>query len=224
MRFASKLSTLALAVAGMAAAFGAQAQSIDVRVIGTITPPACTPSLAGGGVVDYGRIPSEDLSSTSPTALAVKSLAFTINCEAPTRVAVRVTDGRASSRVPGIAASIEDGLGDEQAYGLGVAGGKNIGVYGIQFQSGSITLDGEAATNASSLDEGATWTDSAAGWVDNTASRLYSWRKSGDMAASVFTTMASMLNVRAVIDSTSKLDLSNDIELDGLASLEMVYL
>ncbi|MCH1996717.1 DUF1120 domain-containing protein, partial [Achromobacter xylosoxidans] len=64
MRINQKLATLSLALAGSMAASVAQAQSIDVRVIGTITPAACIPSLAGGGVVDYGNIAASTLNQT----------------------------------------------------------------------------------------------------------------------------------------------------------------
>lgn len=52
MRCHSKYFVLALAASTAIATFDAQASSVDVKVIGTITPDACVATLAGGGTVD----------------------------------------------------------------------------------------------------------------------------------------------------------------------------
>ena len=46
-----KKTSCALAVLA-ATALSAHAESVDVRVIGTITPAACMPTLTGGGTTD----------------------------------------------------------------------------------------------------------------------------------------------------------------------------
>lgn len=224
MRTNQKLATLSLALAASMASFGAQAQSIDVRVIGTITPAACIPSLAGGGVVDYGNIAASTLNQTTATALPVRSVAFTITCDAPTRVALRAMDNRASSAVPGIIQIVSPGLTAEHTFGLGVGAGKNIGGFALQLEPGGITLDGSTAiTNMASSDGGATWTGRFGGYTRHDG-RMMSWATTGSTVPTAFTTMAGTLDVHTVIDKAENLTLTSDVELDGLATLELVYL
>ena len=64
-------------------------ESVDVRVIGTIAPSACVIMLTGGGVVDYGAIKPETLSEDDFNVLAGKKLDLSINCAAPTMVALK---------------------------------------------------------------------------------------------------------------------------------------
>ncbi|UXZ19937.1 DUF1120 domain-containing protein [Pseudomonas sp. YeP6b] len=51
MKKLNALSACALAVLATTS-LSALADSVDVKVIGTITPASCKPTLAGGGVVD----------------------------------------------------------------------------------------------------------------------------------------------------------------------------
>ena len=82
-----KHSVIALAVLATSAT-AALADSVDVRVIGTIVPAACTPTLSGGGTVDYGTIKAQSLNATGYTTLAEKQLDFAINCDSPTKVSI----------------------------------------------------------------------------------------------------------------------------------------
>ncbi|OFS31490.1 hypothetical protein HMPREF3069_29050 [Achromobacter xylosoxidans] len=224
MRINQKLATLSLALAASMVSFGAQAQSIDVRVIGTITPAACIPTLAGGGVVDYGNIAAATLNQTAATALPSRAVAFSITCDAPTRVALRAMDNRASSAVPGIIQIVSPGLTEFSAFGLGVGAGKNIGAFALQLEPGGITLDGSSAiTNMASADGGATWSGPFGGYARKDG-RIMSWATTGSTVPTAFTTMAGTLAVHTVIDKAGNLDLSTDVVLDGLATLELVYL
>ncbi|WP_241076810.1 DUF1120 domain-containing protein [Achromobacter xylosoxidans] len=224
MRINQKLATLSLALAASMVSFGAQAQSIDVRVIGTITPAACIPTLAGGGVVDYGNIAAATLNQTAATALPPHSIAFAITCDAPTRVALRTLDNRASSVVPGVIKIVNPGLTDSTAFGLGVGAGKNIGAFALQLEPVDITLDGSSAvTNMASADGGATWSGPFGGYA-RTDGAIMSWATTGSTVPTAFTTMAGTLDVYTAIDKAENLDLSNDVVLDGLATLELVYL
>src|SRR3546814_2468452 len=85
--------------------------SSDRRVIGTITPPSCTPTLTGGGIVDYGKIFSSKLSMTAYNRLSTKDVPFSIVCTGPARIAVRATDNRSSSQIAGILTTSGSGVG-----------------------------------------------------------------------------------------------------------------
>ncbi|HCR1551610.1 TPA: DUF1120 domain-containing protein [Pseudomonas aeruginosa] len=225
MHFTSKHFGLTLAAAGLVAAFGVQAEPLEMRVAGTITPPACTPSLTGGGVIDYGTIPVSSLSPTSPTVLGVKSISFSITCKEPTRVAIRVIDNRADSYFPRYILGIS-GLSRSSQFGLGMVRGKPIGAYGIQLQNSSFIIDGAVGGNRFSSNNGESWSGPFGGWVSvGNPSMLFSWSVGTTSTPPAFKTMASQLNVSTAIASTADLGgVTDDIELDGLATLEMVYL
>ncbi|WP_033073886.1 DUF1120 domain-containing protein [Sphingopyxis sp. MWB1] len=226
MRFNSKISGLALAVAAVAASGAAHAQSIDVRVIGTITPAACAPNMSGGGVIDYGNIAASSLNQTDYTALPERLVPFSLTCDAPTKVAVRAVDNRASTIVPGI---IESGiLGGGMAagygydFGLGASSGQNVGIYVVALRGGSFTGDGNAVDSLHSNDDGASWNGNSSGTFRR--DRLVSWAAPGTTTPGSYSTLAGELRVQAAIDKAENLDLTDEVPLDGLATLEVVYL
>lgn len=217
MDFTKKLSIAAFISTALTAAAGVHAQSIDVRVIGTITPAACTPTIAGGGVVDFGVIPAASLNVTSFTELPKKSVPFSITCDAPTQVAVAVVDNRADSIVTGILAA-----DDANNFGLGKAGEAKIGGYVLDMEQGTFTADGSAAFTTASTDNGATWLNSGKGRLQKNQLRSWSLKSGGTPVA--FTTLAGTLAITAAINKAEGLPLKDEIQLDGLATLEMVYL
>ncbi|MET3819790.1 MULTISPECIES: DUF1120 domain-containing protein [Burkholderia] len=205
---------------GSASAF---ADSFDVKVTGTIKPGACTPTLAGGGTFDYGLIGSAELSPTAPTLLAVLSDSITITCDAAARVALSAQDNRAGTRAfTGNINFFGSANSVNTQFGLGSAGDKNIGAFAFRFRTNSFTADGAAVDSIYSSTSGATW-GASNGIVNNTGG-YESWAKKGQtvpVAAKVFT---GTLDVQAAIDKTSNLDLSQEINLDGLATVSLVYL
>lgn len=79
------------------------AESVDITVIGTISPTACTPSAAGGGVIDYGFISPEQLAQeiddkpAGTTVLPVKTTSFTVQCDGRANVALRAKSNRGTA-------------------------------------------------------------------------------------------------------------------------------
>ncbi|EDT02157.1 DUF1120 domain-containing protein [Burkholderia ambifaria] len=217
---ASHVVMAGLLALGSASAF---ADSFDVKVTGTIKPGACTPTLAGGGTFDYGLIGSAELSPTAPTLLAVLSDSITITCDAAARVALTAQDNRAGTRAfTGSINFFGSANSVNTQFGLGSAGGKNIGAFAFRFRTNSFQADGAAVDSIYSSTSGATWGTSN-GIVNNTGG-YESWAKKGQtvpVAAKVFT---GTLDVQAAIDKTSNLDLSQEINLDGLATVSLVYL
>lgn len=200
--------------------------SIDLRVKGTIVPASCTPFLQGGGVVDYGVIRAEDLNETSYKVLDPKDIAFSINCDAATKVGVKAVDNMASSKIPGI---LEGTIGaeytDNYNYGLGTTtGGKNIGGYAVSMKPGSFHSGGNQLKAITSLDDGSTWLETASGAVGQTTN-LASWSlQAGPLAPVSFITLTGTLEVQAVINKAADLNITDEVTLDGLATLELRYL
>lgn len=122
------------------------ASSIDLSVVGVLTPSACTPALSGGGVVDHGKISLSDFEFPYDIYLPDATLALSINCEASTLMAVKATDNR-----PGTAWY---GFDTDSAFGLGLYNSRRLG--GYQLLVKNVQADGAAAPAIESVD-GKTW-------------------------------------------------------------------
>lgn len=144
------------------------ADSVDISVIGTISPTSCVPSASGGGVVDYGNINPDTLAATGPTVLPAKTISISINCDGETFVALSaisnrpntVTNSNGAENATGSArasqALIDAGLGKNlpnglsnvstpYAAGLGLANGQKIGGYMMNLPVTSVNIDGTDA-------------------------------------------------------------------------------
>lgn len=229
-------SVLALAVFA-AISVPAIAASVDVKVTGTILPAACTPTLSGGGTIDYGEIRADSLSSTDYTVLPVKQLDFSIRCDAPAKVAVKAIENRQNTAVGnaaavggiGIAPTMIFGSNQVPVAGLGMSGDKRIGGYAIRIAGGSSIADNKGVSGVYSLNHGDSWqyggTGSTSGILYNASSEIYqSWAPAYLTDPVAFENVSAKLEVQAYLNKSSELDLSKAIQLDGLTTLELVYL
>lgn len=229
----SNLNKIATAVVMMTtASTSVLAESIDVRVIGTITPTACKPSLSGGGAIDYGVITPKSLKKDSFTYLSMKSVDFSIMCDAPAKVALQARSNRDATavgmdgRVWQVARDIPLFSGIYDAHGLGVDGNnKGIGGFGLRFETDSITADSNKVDSIIK-DNNGQWKKSPDGSLIKGAGiqRLYSWSKAGAVDPIPFTNLVGSLDIQAYINKSSELDLTKPVKLDGLTTLELVYL
>jgi hypothetical protein len=211
----------------------ALAESIDVRVIGTIDPAACVPTLSGGGTVDYGTIKPTALATDAFTVLEEKQLDFAITCDAPAKVAITAHSQRGASAVKAdgtlaeMAAvpSIFGSPSNTAVVGLGLDGTKGIGGYGIRLAAGTMTADGVAVDSIQSQSNTTSWAATAYGSLLNTSALRYSsWAATGTTTPIALTTLTGKLGVQAYINKASELDLTKPVVLDGLTTLELVYL
>ncbi|MFJ7311504.1 DUF1120 domain-containing protein [Pseudomonas sp. NPDC098747] len=198
------LLPLALAFASNAAL---AANSVDLRVTGTITPAACDITLTGGDV-DFGSL--KDLSSTEETSFTSPTKDLNILCSAPTQVGIKAIDNR-------------QGTNTGRAFGLGKdsADGK-IGSYHIDLRNK--TVDGSAGQLTRSTDSGTTWTKVADAMVNPAPTEIISWAATGTDAPVPVTSVTQQFEIDLAIAPTSTLDTSTDITLDGSATIELVYL
>ncbi|KRA01264.1 DUF1120 domain-containing protein [Achromobacter sp. Root565] len=222
--FTKKITAAAFVVAALASASAAHAQSVDIRVIGTITPAACVPTVGNGGVVDYGLIAASSLSPTSFNQLREQTLPLTITCDAPVQVAIRAIDNRADSKVAGVVSNLAGVSDDKANFGLGTAGQANIGGYVLRFAKGTFTADGAPVFATGSASNGDSWDASTQGVLQGGAENLQSWSDSDGGAPISFTQLNGSLSVQAVLNKGEALPLNDEIELNGLATLEIVYL
>ncbi|WBF46151.1 DUF1120 domain-containing protein [Serratia rubidaea] len=226
-------SVCALAVLA-ATTLPAMAESVDVRVIGTITPAACTPTLSGGGTVDYGAINPATLSAADYTLLPEHQLDFTITCDAPAKLALRAINGRPNTLaggtegVGGYGVSPVQLLGSAnvRAAGLGLDGADKIGGYGMALRGDTVTADGNPVVSLVSSNRGAAWGVSAGGEIGGAAvaDNWRSWGATGTTTPVAFENLTGQISVQAYLNHASALDLTKPVALDGLTTLELVYL
>lgn len=205
-------AALLLAVVGQAVA----ASSVDLSVTGLITPAACTPALSAGGVVDHGKISRKDLSLGKPTPLPVATLQLSINCAASTLVAIKGRDNRAGT-------SAEPGTGQPN-YGLGLVNGdRKIGWYLLKTANGQADGVDRPVIESSN---GTHWSDAThPGLVWQVGGmRALSSSTGGDAAPLPVQVMTLDILVETMIARADSIWLSQEIPLDGSATLEVVYL
>ncbi|MDI9803156.1 DUF1120 domain-containing protein [Citrobacter koseri] len=212
------------------------AQSVDITVTGKIVPSSCTPSFpSGGGIADFGTIKVASLNSTSATALPdIKTVPVTITCEEDTRVGISFTDVHsASAPTTDYAinfASTDFASSVNYLFGLGMYGSQKIGAYalGIQIDAGTLTNgNGDNLIAYASADEGTTWgTKSGNSYMQiiNNKSEIYSFGKSATNAPEPQTKVNFNVGVSAIINPTNDLHITDEATLDGLTTVELVYL
>ncbi|AZF18565.1 Beta-fimbriae probable major subunit [Pseudomonas sp. R3-18-08] len=99
-----KIVGLTLGLVCLAANIGAHAAtSAELIVRGVIKPAACNLSMSGGGIINYGDIPSGQLSQTAFNALTEKTTPITVSCgNTPAKFGLKFVDLQAGSKVTGI--------------------------------------------------------------------------------------------------------------------------
>ncbi|WP_157755060.1 DUF1120 domain-containing protein [Variovorax boronicumulans] len=218
-----KIATLAAATCAAAVMFvpgQASADSAELRIAGIIVPAACTPVFTGGGVVDYGNIPSGSLNPTAQTTLADKSTQLTLTCDAPVLFGFKVIDERAATAV----AALETipGYATNAKFGLGAVDGKNIGAYSLQITKE--TADQGSTKHINSVDGGATWSDFAGGMTGDGGTLVAFAASATGTVPGAHTAITADIRVVTAIDKGSNLPLTQQIPLDGLSTFELVYL
>ncbi|WP_433912139.1 DUF1120 domain-containing protein [Pseudomonas vranovensis] len=204
------------ALIGLASA-QAMAATTDLSVTGTVTPAACTPTFANGGVVDYGTLAVTDLDHNEFQDhywLPAKSISFAIECSAPATFALISNDNRRASG---------DGMGG--IFGLGTHQDQKIGGYRIRWLNANVTVDGAQGTTVESMDGGNTWTNAAGGQFEDAES--WPWFRSGfSTGAEVRPTSATSVGVVMDIHGFVLKDLPfhDLVKLDGSSTIELVYL
>ncbi|MEW5558766.1 DUF1120 domain-containing protein [Enterobacter asburiae] len=236
MKYSVKLiaaMVLALA-AGNAMAVNDKA---DVKVTGKIVPPACVPVVTGGAVFDFGTTKAASLKQDALNYLGEKGLKFSITCDSPTKIAFRTTDLRNGSAI-----SVSDmkllsrpTTSDMKLYGLGTEGGKKIGSFAMVIGGSERKIDtGDgvlitALDGIRSMDNGKTWglfSDNGKKgdiYLDNNNS-LTSFSASGTLEPLSVKTISASLWIGVALNKGSELDLTKANHLDGMASIQVVYL
>lgn len=214
-----------IAAAMLAAVAGAQAQSANFGVTGTITPAACGITLSGGGVADYGALQTPTVKAypvvKSHYVFGSKVVAYSVTCSAATPLQMAFIDNKAAQKTALDA-------NDPGRYGIGDGTTTTaIGSYEVVFTSA--VVDGTAAAGYLSAPTGTTtWTNTASGtFASNVASpgRAVGFKKlTADTAPTQLTTVAGNLSFNTYV-LKSYVDASTAaITLNGSGTVTLQYL
>ena len=211
-------TVLAAALSMGAVTCALAASSVDLNVSGTITPVACTPTLSNNGLVDYGKISRQDLNVDKRTQLRDESLVLNINCNTANRFALIMHDNREGSAI----------VNSEIYYGLKYdRSGNRIGLYSLNFDPAHTVADAlPQVYRTDSTTAGRAWSLSRSNSIPIAAKSYLGFTDvAGSTAGPVaIRNLSSRVTLVTIIAPTSTLDLSDDTELDGSATLEVVYL
>ena len=166
-------------------------------------------NLANGGQFEVGKIASKDLYPNQPTGLPSMTTPFTVTCEAATLMAIETQDNRAGSAY----------FDDAQSLGLGlINGNQKLGHMYLMLKS--MLADGELAYGLHSSDGGLTW-NSGAYFRNGGLASTYKAAPSVPIPVQVLT---ATLQVDPAIAPARDLTLTNEVPIDGSATLTMRYL
>jgi len=203
------------------------AESMDLVVQVTAVTGSCTPSL-DTPVVNFGTIRYERLNTSAPTTLAQKNVRLTITCSSPMAVGWTISDNRGDSvaRIPvSLLGKVYNGaalagLGKTSA---GVALGNWTVSTGV---NGSVQHDGINGVAIASADLGATWSgaDNVPVTLDFSGSVVTSISETNSIVPVPFSTGIFSLGLGAVIAPRDMINLTDDTQLDGSATISLVYL
>ncbi len=203
--------------------------SVDLKVTGKLMNGSCTPSLENDGVVDFGHIALGNLSKTETNQLGHKTQTLTVTCTTEMMVGLKAIDNRTDSEIPtGMIMDINpDGFDHDistDAMGLGkTAAGVNIGAYMIAIDENNVMSDGVKADLIRS-DHGAAFTRYSYGILNWADERTLSAAAVGELTPKAAKVTVYPLWVTAIIQGTDTLALTDNTNLDGSATISLVYL
>ncbi|OEZ00665.1 MULTISPECIES: DUF1120 domain-containing protein [Stenotrophomonas] len=212
MKFSTTL--LALAIASSAAiAPSAFAQSADLSINGRIFPGACVVDLDGGGVADLGNIRLDSLQTDSATKLDQIDMNMTVACESAVRFAFSGVDNAGDSST------------NANEYGLGVtAADEKIG--SARLGMADVIIDGASSHAMISGDNGETWQIiliPTGIHVPKGSLIGFNTERVGT-GPSAIKDMQATLQVQPTIAPTSGLTVTEDVAINGNATINLTYL
>jgi len=220
------MKKLILATLLSAAAASAMAvPTTTLYVTGTLSMAGCVPNLSNGGTVDFGNFGPGTLSTTDTNQLGTQNIDLTVTCESPLKVAFGITDDRPDSREPldvvtpigTITAAMESSM-----FGLGKTDDDiNIGSYVLEM-GGDPTVDGNAGTALLQLGSGGTWADANDRTIASDGNTLITVGSGSTPEA--FGTAVFPLSISGAIQNMDTLAITDETELDGQATISLVYL
>lgn len=196
-----------------------------LKVHGTLTNSACSPSIGNGGVIDYGYIRLGELSAMENNNLGQKQVPVTITCNAPTKVGFTILDNRGDSN-PQLPVDIGGNLKQSQkyyTYGVGTTTeGVKIGNYGMWMTD--VTADGNMVDSIANNHDWNPDVWKKTGIPRSDAFSTIAFAATGTTAPLAITTANFNFVTNLTIRDTTALAITDDTPLDGQATMTLVYL
>jgi type 1 fimbria pilin len=200
--------------------------STTLKVQGTLTTSACTPTLSNGGIVDFGTIQVSSLSSTQPNSLGQKDISLSITCDSATKVGFTVISNHEEGN-PYNSVEFSNGnvvTNHDNLFGLGKTS-ENIGIgsYGVWVDASSINVDG-ATAQLMSRGTGSNpgdWNTSM-GVLRGSDSIVTTFGSFNEPEA--FNSATFSLEVAATVQPTDTLAITDTTSLDGEMTISLFYL
>lgn len=223
---------VATGIAMTLTAAGANAASTaELKVTGLLSVEACTPTLTGGGTVDYGTIHLAGLSDTQDNQLGTKDISLTIKCpDAGAKAGWTISDDSAGTRATDITITNADAANGsvssaDQSYGVGqTAGGVKIGAYSVYTDITNVTADGVKVDAISGAATSPTWAKSTTGIIKNGNAELMTVAETGKTDPLAYVTAVFPLKVALAIKDTKTLAITDNTDLNGVATITVKYL
>lgn len=200
------------AAAALACVGASAGTSVDLFVKGRILPASCDINVSNN-TVDLGDMLAGDLSQDSVNEFAERQATdFTINCNAPTLVAMRSIDNRAGTALNS----------DHETFGMGLdSAGNKIGRFKMYMNiSSSYNL-----TPITSFNGGTSWSNG--GFFSPGKGSLHGAGKNKDGAWEIqpITSITGHFGIKSMYLAPMKdLSLGDEVKIDGHATIELVYL
>lgn len=208
------------AVAALAGAMPSAfaASTVDLTVTGTIVPASCTPTLSIPNI-SFGKRSASDLNVDRSTSLGGISSRLRVDCVAPTLYGIRAIDNRSATVG-------HDGF--SQPYGIGLTeNGEKIGAHYLQITAMTSTIDGVTPYITVGDAAGATWSASTqwVNYLENSGRLLGFTDQAGSTTGPIPIKEADFsMQTYVHIAPASGLTLTDEVALDGSATIEVVYL
>jgi len=190
-------------------ALASPASATDLNIRGRITPSACQPSLTNGGAIDHGKLAAKDLNVEDITILPQHRLQLSLHCEGATLLAMTTVDNRAgSSTVPSL-------------HGLGLINGtEKLGYLALSLVD-PVSDSGPMRT-IMSTNNGATWRSGSN--LTHAALLAVTGANNPSNVPAAITTLDAVVVYYTYIAPAKTLTLTEEVPIDGHATLQVKYL
>lgn len=199
----------------------------DLTVKGVLVNAACSPAL-DKSEVSFGTIPLGNLDKTNANQLGSRTVVLTITCDNAMVMGWTTVDGHTDSlqsmTLSKAGADDSDVTDATTEYGLGKAGTVKLGAYSIAAKTTGVTYDGTAG-DLLEIDNaaGGTWTKSTKG-ITKPGIRTFTTAVTGEIVPKAYKVGVFPLKVTAALQGTDTLNISEDTNLDGLATISLSYI
>ncbi|WFW89745.1 DUF1120 domain-containing protein [Citrobacter freundii] len=216
-------------------ALAAGGDTATLKVTGKLVPGACAVNLDNAGIVDYGTMLMTNLSATEDNQLPEKRINMGIKCNSERLVAYTLHDERRDSLYNGVIknATVDgsDIPASSNQFGLGLTndGETTLGAYTVINWFPDMTYSG-STDNLVFISKKITsddWSRTASGSTVNgvdVAARLHTLGNPDTLTPAAFSELKVPLSIKGVLRKGEDLKITDETNLDGEATISLVYL